>query len=87
MYGEGWVWIATDGATSLYVGDKADINLTTNGFIGVGPEGMYPLESDQFNYDLQVCMPEFKRNFHKHRIRKWEMIPETNSPVFAALAA
>ena len=43
MYGEGWVWIATDGATSLYVGDDSEVNLTTAGFVGVSPESMCKL--------------------------------------------
>jgi len=38
MYGEGWVWILTDGGTSLYLPDNADVNATAQGFIGVAPE-------------------------------------------------
>ena len=38
MYGEGWVWITTDGGTSLNVDKDIDLNTTTAGFIGIAPE-------------------------------------------------
>lgn len=40
MYGEGWVWIATDGGASLYMGSDLDVNITTAGFVGIAPESM-----------------------------------------------
>lgn len=41
MYGEGWVWITTDGGTSLNVDKDIDLNTTTAGFIGIAPESRW----------------------------------------------
>ena len=58
MYGEGWVWIATDGGTSLYMGSDTDVNITTDGFVGVAPESKFlkPITFYKF-IDIMACTP------------------------------
>jgi len=60
MYGEGWVWIATDGATSLFVGDDSDVNLTTTGFIGVSPQSMHIIPSTYTFYRKHIIDSRIK---------------------------
>ena len=37
MYGEGWVWICTDGTASLYLNSDETVNATAEGMVGITP--------------------------------------------------
>ena len=44
MYGKGWVWILTNGGTSLNFAGDTDVNSTGQGFIGIAPESTVFIE-------------------------------------------